>query len=256
MNIIALIKQAPDTTQLSGTVNGLQLLAEDGARVLNPWDEYALETALQLVETHGGSVTALSMGNPIAAEALRTCIAMGAAEAILVSDPALAQADSLATAIVLAAAVKKIGRFDLIIGGRSGIEGATAATAVQVAALLDIPQISYVAAIKSIDPAAKTLRATRLLESGRQTVSTTLPALLTVVKEIATPRFPSFIGLRKAKKADIPTWTLADISLSAASITPRLSWQLSLPPSRQTKLHLFTDPAELAQQILTIINDQ
>ena len=254
MNIIALIKEAPDTTQLSAAVNGLQLMAEGGARVLNPWDEYTMEAALQLAETHNGSVTALSVGQPAAAEALRTGLAMGANEAILVTDPALAQADSLATATALAAAIRKIGRFDLIIGGRSGIEGATAATAVQVAALLDIPVVSYVAAIKSIDPAAKTLRATRLLEGGRQTISAPLPALLTVVKEIATPRFPSFMGLRKAKKATIPTWSLADIGLTAASVAPRTGWQLGLPPARQTSLHLFATPAELARLLSTALN--
>ena len=90
MNIIALIKQVPDTAQLSSSVDGLRLMAEGGPRIVNPWDEYTLETAIQLKEEHGGQVTALCMGRPAAVEALKTGLAMGADEAILVSDEALA----------------------------------------------------------------------------------------------------------------------------------------------------------------------
>jgi electron transfer flavoprotein beta subunit len=160
MNIIALIKQVPDTAQLSASTNGLQLI-ENGPFIVNPWDEYAIEEALTLRQAHGGTVTVLCLGNAGATEALKRGLAMGADEAVLLSDPAFENGDTLATARALTAAIKKLGDFDLVIAGRSSIDGGNYATAVQVAALLNIPQLSYVAAIKTIDPAAKTITVER-----------------------------------------------------------------------------------------------
>lgn len=252
MNLIVLVKQVPDTAQLSSTMDGLKLMSEGGARVVNPWDEYALETGIKLKEKHGGKVTALTLGKPDAVEALKKGLAMGADEAILISDPVLESGDSLATARVLAAAIKKIGNFDLIIAGRSAIDGNSAATAVQVAALLDLPQLSYVAALKAVDPAAKTITAVRLVEHGRETVSSRLPAVMTVVKEINEPRYPSFMGIRKASKATIPTWKLADLGLSPDQVGAQVSWpQINLPPAREGGAEIITgSPVEAAKILL------
>ena len=252
MNIITLIKQVPDTAQLSSTVDGLKLMSEGGARIVNPWDEYTIETGIQLKETHGGKVTVLSLGKSEATEALKRGVAMGADEAILISDPALEGSDSLTTARVLVAAIKKIGEFDLIVAGRSAIDGNTAATAVQVAALLGIPQLSYVAALKAVDPAAKTITVVRLMENGRETSSSRLPAVISVVKEINEPRYPSFMGIRKAAKATIPTWGLADLGLTADQIGAagsQVSWpQVSLPPTRAGGAEIISgSPAEAAK---------
>jgi electron transfer flavoprotein beta subunit len=252
MNIIALIKQVPDTAQLSSTVDGLKLMAAGGARIVNPWDEYAIETALQLKEAHGGKVTVLCLGPPEAVEALKTGLAMGADEAILISDPALENSDSLATARVLAAAINKIGDFDMVVAGRSAIDGHTWATAVQVAALLDLPQISYVAEIKAVDPGAKTITAVRLTEGGRETVTSTLPAAISVVKEINEPRYPSFIGIRKAAKATIPTWSIADLGLETSQVGAagsQVQWpEVNLVPMREAKVELIEgSPAEAAK---------
>ncbi len=254
MNIITLIKQVPDTAQLSSSMDGLKLMAEGGARIVNPWDEYSLETGIQLKEQHGGKVTVLCLGKPDSVEALKRGIAMGVDEAILISDPALEGSDSLATARALVAAIKKIGSFDLIIGGRSAIDGNTAATAVQVAALLGVPQISYVAALKAVDPAAGKIIAVRLMEHGRETVSSKLPAVITVVKEINEPRYPSFMGIRKAAKAAIPTWGLADLDLSPNQVGvagSQVSWpQVSLPPVREGGAQIINgSPAEAAKTL-------
>jgi electron transfer flavoprotein beta subunit len=252
MKIIVLIKQVPDTAQLSSTVDGLKLMAAGGARIVNPFDEYAVETALQLKEAHGGQVTVLTLGQPEAVEALKSALAMGADEAILISDPALANGDSLATARVLAAAVNKIGDYDLIVAGRSAVDGNSWATAVQVAALLNIPQISYVAKLKAIDPTARTITAVRLTEGGRETVSSRLPAMLSVVKEINEPRYPSFIGIRRAAKATIPTWTIVDLGLTADQVGAagsQVRWpELSLPPAREAKVETIAgSPADAAK---------
>ncbi len=254
MNIITLIKQVPDTAQLSSTVDGLRLMSEGGARIVNPWDEYNLETGIQLKEAHGGKVTAVCLGKLEAVEALKRGIAMGADEAILISDPALEDSDSLATARALVAAIEKIGEFDLIIAGRSAIDGNMAATAVQVAALLNIPQLSYIAALKAVDPAAKTITAVRLMENGRETISSKLPALVSVVKEINEPRYPSFMGIRKAAKATIPTWSLADLGLSANQVGAagsKVSWpQVSLPPTREGGAQIISGSPAQAAKIL------
>jgi electron transfer flavoprotein beta subunit len=254
MNIIALIKQVPDTAQLSGTVDGLKLMAEGSPRIVNPWDEYTLETAIQLKEAHGGKVTALTLGRSESSEALKTGLAMGADEAVLVSDPALENSDTLATARVLVAAINKIGDFDVILAGRSAIDGNMAATAVQVAALLGIPQISYVARLKALDPGAKTLTAVRLLERGRETVSSKLPAVISVVKEINEPRYPSFIGIRKAAKAKIPTWGLADLGLTAEQVGEagsQAKWpEVSRPPARDASVEIIEGPPEEAAKTL------
>ena len=254
MNIITLIKQVPDTAQLSGNVDGLKLMETGGARIVNPWDEYSLETGLQLKEEHGGKVTAITLGKPEATEALKTGLAMGADEAILVSDPALEHSDSLATARTLVAAINKVGDYDLIIAGRSAIDGNMAATAVQIAALLDIPLISYVAGLKAVDPGAKTITAVRLLEKGRETVSSKLPAMISVVKEINDPRYPSFIGIRKAAKATIPTWGLSDLGLDPDQVGlagSQAKWpEVSLPPARDAAVEMIEGaPAETAQTL-------
>jgi electron transfer flavoprotein beta subunit len=138
------------------------------------------------------------------------------------------------------------------------VDAGASATAVQVAALLDLPVISYVAELKSVEPDAARLTAVRLLENGRQRVSSRLPALITVVKEINEPRYPSFMGLRQAKKAVIPTWTLADLGLEAGQLQAQISWQVSAPPTREARLEILPGPPAAAAAALAdrLIDDQ
>jgi electron transfer flavoprotein beta subunit len=259
MNIIVLVKQVPDISHLSGTVDGLQLMTDGAPRVINPWDEYAVETALQLREAHGGKVTAICLGQPPAIEALKTALAMGVDQAVLVSDPALNNSDSLATARTLAAAINKIGNCDMVIAGRSGIFGNTWATAVQVAAVLDIPQLSYVAQIKEVSSEAITV--VRQTEKGRETVRCKLPVSISVVKEINEPRYPSFMGIRKASKAVVPTWTLADLAVSVEQVGPdgsQTRWsELCLPPAREANTEFIQgSPAEAAKILVEKLTDE
>lgn len=251
MNIVVLVKQTPDTAKLSNRMDGLQLTAEDGPRIVNPWDEYAIEESLQLADKHKGTVTALCLGKPDADDALKRALAMGVKETALISDPALAGVDSLGTARTLAAAIKKIGQVDLVLAGRSSIDGNNAATPAQVAALLDMTLISYVAKIEQLDPAAKTIKAVRTIEAGRETVSSQLPAVMTMVKEINEPRYPSFMNIRKAAKKKIPVWGLADLGLSAADVGPQVSWQMALPPARTAEAEIISgSPAEAASVLV------
>lgn len=252
MNVIVLIKQVPDTAQLSATTDGLKLMAPGGPRIVNPWDEYAIEAGIELKETHNGNCTLLSLGPPEAAEALKTGLAMGASEAVLLTGDAFADGDSLATARALSAAVKKIGDYDVIIAGKNAIDGGTGQTAIQVAALLGLPALNYVAAIKAIDFAAKTITVERLLEGGRETVTSSLPAVVSVVKEINEPRYPSFMGIRKAAKAQIPNWGPGDIGVEASMVGAAGSqarWpDVSLPPVREASVEIIEgEPAEAAR---------
>jgi len=243
LNAIALVKHVPDTAQLSSAMDGLKLMAE-GPRILNPWDEYAVEECLKLREAHGGKVTLLSLGPSQATEALKQGLAMGADEAVLLSDPAFDEGDTLATARALAAAIAKLGEWDIILAGRSALDGDTAQTAIQVAALLDVPQLTYVAHIREIDFEAQTITVERMLEGGREVLTSKLPCVLSVVKEINEPRYPSFMGIRKAAKATIPTWTAADLGLDPATLGAAGSgvrWpEVTLPPAREGECEIIT----------------
>ncbi|NOX97468.1 MAG: electron transfer flavoprotein subunit beta/FixA family protein [Nitrospirae bacterium] len=218
MNIIVCIKQVPDTealgqVRISPETN--TLVREGIPSVINPFDENAIEEALRLREKYEGKVIVISMGPPQAEEALRKSLAMGADEAILISDRAFAGSDTLATSYTLAAAIKKIGEFDLILFGKQAIDGDTAQVGPGVAEQLHLPQITYVRKIEIVDGKVK---AERTLEDAFEIVETELPAVLTVTKEINEPRYASMRGVLKAKKAEIPLWKAADLDLDEDKI--------------------------------------
>jgi len=254
LKAIVLMKQTPDTAKLSSNMDGLQLTAEGGPRIVNPWDEYALEIGITFKEDHGGETHILTMGQPEATDAIKTGLAMGCTGATLLSDPAFENSDSLATARILTAAIKKTGDFDVILAGKSALDGDTGQTAVQVAAMLNIPYLGYVAEIKEVDFDAQTITVVRALDSGRETVSSSLPAVLSVLKEIGEPRYPSFMGIRKASRAKIPQWGLVDLGLSAAEVGAagsQVQWpEVTLPPAAETALELIEGEPEEAAKIL------
>lgn len=208
MNIIVCIKQVPDTTEVQIDPETGTLIREGVPSIINPFDENAIEEGLRLVEKYGGKVTVITMGPPQAEEALRQALAMGADEAILLSDRTFAGADTLATAYTLSQAIKKIGDFDLITCGKQAFDGDTAQVGPGLAEQLGIPQITY--AIE-VEVEERKLRVKRLLEDRFEVVETRLPALITVVKHINDPRHAGLRGVMKARKAEIPTWTAEDI---------------------------------------------
>lgn len=190
LHSIVLVKQVPDTSDISGdvmrpdgTVNRSKLPA-----IFNPEDKIALELALRLKDEHGGSITVLTMGPPPAVRVLRECLYMGADRAILLSDRRFAAADTLATSYALSQAIKKIGDYDLIFGGRQAIDGDTAQVGPQTAEKLDLPQITFVQEIQNLDMKKKRIRVQRGLADGHEILEGPLPLLLTVVKDAAEPR--------------------------------------------------------------------
>jgi electron transfer flavoprotein beta subunit len=249
LKIVVCVKQVPDSAAKVVVENG-QVSWGDAPLVINPWDEYAVETALKQQEEHGGDVIAVSMGGENAKEALKHSLAMGCSEAILVSDPAFENADSLLTASVLAAAIRKIGDVDLAFFGRQAIDGDVGVTAAQTARALGWPALTLVSKISSLEPGSGTIRVERSLEEGRQVVEAKLPALVSVVKDIGEPRYPSFMGIRKASRATIPIWSAGDLGEEIPA--PAVTWpEVMNPPKRDITTEMISgdSPQEIAAKL-------
>jgi len=209
MEILVCIKQVPGTTQVQINPDTGTLIREGVEAIVNPFDEYAIEEALRIKEKLGGTVTVITMGPPQADSALRKALAMGADNAVLVSDRAFAGSDTWATSYTLSRAIKKLGKTDLIICGKQAIDGDTAQVGPGVAEMLDIPFVAWVRKVEEIS--AEKIKVERLMEDGYEVIEMALPALITVVKEINEPRLESLKGKMKAKKAEIKTITRNDI---------------------------------------------
>src|SRR5512147_1718591 len=209
MHIIVLVKQVPDAAEVKINRETNTLIRDGVPSIINPYDLYAIEEALRLREKHGGRVTAVTMGPPQAAEALKEAVSLGVDDVVLLSDRAFAGADTWATSYVLSQGIKKIGAYDLVIAGKQAIDGDTAQVGPETADMLGIPFVAY---IRKIDKAESgTMVAERLMDEGYDIVETSLPALITVVKEINEPRVPSLKGKMKAKNLKVTPWTAAEI---------------------------------------------
>lgn len=253
MHIVVCVKQTPDTAAKVEVKDG-HVTWGDAALVVNPWDEYAIEEAIRLKEKHGGKATAIAMGPESAKEALKTALAMGCDEAVLISDPAIKGSDTNATAVVLAAAVRKLGDVDVVVFGNRAIDGDTGLTPVAVAAKLNWEPLTYLSKIVSLDAASKAISVERSLEEGKQLCDSQLPTVISVVKDINEPRYPSFMGIRKASKAVIPVWSAADLGMtgqllgaSASSVTwPEI---YPIPPREGTVELIDGTPEEVATKL-------
>ena len=183
-----MVKQVPDTANISG-----QVMKEDGTvnraklpAIFNHEDRVALEFALRIKDQYGGKVTAVTMGPPRASDVLRECLYMGADEAILISDRKFAGADTLATSYVLAEAINKIGNYDFIFAGRQAIDGDTAQVGPQTAEKLNIPQITYAEEILNVGESSVKIK--KKIDGGYEILESSLPVLITVIKDAAFPR--------------------------------------------------------------------
>ena len=209
MEIVVCVKQVPDTTEVKIDPVKNTLIREGVPSIVNPFDKIAVEVAIQLKEKHGGRVRVISMGPPMAQDALKECLAMGADEAILVSDRAFAGADTLATSYTLAETIRKMGPVDIILCGKQAIDGDTAQVGPGIAENLGMPQITYAA---KIEVNGDTVKVDREHEAVYEVYEVKMPVMITVVKSIAEPRFPTVKGTMRANRAQIPVWSAADIS--------------------------------------------
>lgn len=249
MKIVVCVKQVPDTAAKVVVEDG-RVTWGDAPLVINPWDEYAVETALLQQETHGGDVTAICLGGEEGREALKHALAMGCGNAILISGAGLEKADSLVTARILASAIQKIGDVEAAFFGRQAIDGDVGVTAAQTARFLGWPSLTLVSAIDELDPANKSIKVERSVEEGRQVVEGKLPAVISVVKDIGEPRYPSFMGIRKASRAEIPVWSPADVGVEATE--PVVTWpEISNLPQKEIVTEMITgdSPEEIADTL-------
>lgn len=250
MHVIVFTRSTPDTAAKVEVNSSGNVSWGDAALVVNPWDEYALEEGILQAKAGGGKATVIAIGAELHGEALKHSLAMGLDDAARVWDAALENADSLAYATAAAAAVKKVGDVDLVIFGRESIDVGTDQHIYQTARKLGWTMLSYVSKILAVDYAAKTIKVERLLEEGKQVVTATLPAVVSVMKDINEPRYPSFIGIRKASKAVIPVWSLADLGVSLPPVNAQVTKFKNLPP-RDTRFELIEGtPDEQARKLI------
>ena len=214
MKILVCVKQVPDTTEVRIDRETNTLQRQDVPSILNPFDRHALEEALRVKERCGGTVSVLTMGPLQAQEVLKECLALGADEAVLVSDKAFAGADTLATSRTLAAAIAKLQPAELIFCGKQAIDGDTAQVGPELAEHLNMAQITCVSKLE-VFPAERRLIAEREVEDGHEVLELSLPAVLTVSKSLNEPRYPSIKGRLRANKTSIPILMLAELGLQA-----------------------------------------
>ena len=212
MNVIVCVKQIPDPALPGALDPSTNTLKRDGKLILDESDSYGVEMALQLVTAAGGGeVSLVSMAPNDETSGLRTALAMGAAKAVLVSDPSLAGADALTTAKVLAAATKRLGGVDLIIAATESSDGYTGTVPEQIAEVLGLPSITFA---KTVSIADGVLKVDRQTEAGYDEVTCPLPAVVSVTAGVVEPRYPSFKGIMAAKSKPVDTVTAADLGVS------------------------------------------
>lgn len=215
--VIVCVKQIidPETPATEFKINPKvkrAILPKGRKLVISDYDEVAVEAALRIKDAHGGKITVLSLGEEFAKDVLRHCIAMGADEGVLLSDPLFDDSDSFATAHALAQAIKKLGGFDLILCGRQEGDWDAGQVGSGIAELLGIPGVTMGGKIEIKD---EKVVVDRVVPEGRDVIEVPLPALVTASSEIAEPRYPPFRRIMAAKKQEIPTWNAQDINYSA-----------------------------------------
>lgn len=228
MRIVVPIKQVPETDQVRMDPETGTMIRRGLSAIINPLDLYALEAALQLKESHGGAITAISMGPRLAEHALREALALGCDQAVLISDRKFAGSDTWATSYTLAQAIQKLQPVDLIICGERATDGDTGQVGPGIASFLDLPLATYVDRFVEFSPGS--LRVRRMVENGGEILWMKLPGVLTVVKDIAHPRFPTLLSKLQSKKAQLIHWTAADLALDEDALG------LSGSPTRVVKI--------------------
>jgi len=245
MKYLVCVKQAPDTAELP------KVKAEEAASgelsiqlVVNPWDEHALESAIQSSEDYGGSVSVISVGGEKAIDALRSGLAMGCSEATLIEDT---EADAWGVATLLAAAIEQMGDVDMVFTGQLTVDGNSGMVPIALARKLGWPVLTGVA--KIVEVTDDSIVVERVAGDARLTVKAPIPAVLSVIKEIGEPRYPTFIKIRKAARVKIPTLTAADLGLEAPAPVVQME-HFRKPPARDAHVQLFDNASDLVDALL------
>jgi len=255
MKIIVTVKQVPESSNVkmdpvTGTITRAGVES-----VVNPLDLYALESALQLKERHGGEVSAVTMGPASAKRVLKEAIAMGCDKGVLVCDRAFGGSDTWATSYTLAQAIKTLGDFDLVITGERATDGDTAQVGPGIASWLGIPALTY---LSKIEINRGLLEAERLTEEGYQQISAKLPVMCAVLKEIARPRLPTLKGKIASMEAEILTLSTANMQLERSFLglkgSPTHVTKIESPKvTRNAKMFTITDDVSLENAITEVV---
>jgi len=252
MKIIVCVKQVPNTNEVKiDPVKGT-MIREGVPSILNPDDANALEAALQFKDkVENTTVTVLTMGPSQADVMLRECLAMGADDAILLSDRAFAGADTWATSNTLAGAIRKMGGADIVFAGRQAIDGDTAQVGPQIAMRLGIPQVTYV---KHVEMNGDTLTVHRQMEDGYEVIEIKMPCLLTAVKELNTPRYMRVSRIYDAYERKLTVWGLENIGLPADQVglkaSPTRVFKSFSPPLKGQGQVFSGPPKEIVSKVL------
>lgn len=259
MNIVVCIKQVPNTTQVRINPETNTLVREGVESIMSPFDENALEMALQLKEKHPGTkITVLTMGPPQAAAVLKEAVARGADAVVLLCDKAFAGSDTWATSYALSTAISKLDKPDLVLFGKQAIDGDTAQVGPGVADWLGIPCIAYA---EEIEITAGTAIVKRVFEDGYEKLKVALPCALTVLKEANTPRMASLRGKMAAKKLDIIPMTAeasgADPAKLGLSASPTRVVKIFAPPPKTGGAKWQgEEPAAMAKKLVDLLRER
>ncbi len=257
MHVVVCIKQVPDAKNVRIDPETCTLVRQGVESIVNPHDWYAVEAALRFRDEYGGKVTALTMGPPQAEEALREIVALGVDEAVLLSDRAFAGADTWATSLTLARAVEKLGPVDLVICGKQAIDGDTAQVGPGLAAHLDQPYTTYARRLELQDGGQ--LRAERVTDFGYEVVQMSLPAVVTVVREIGDPRMPGLKHKMRARKLEIPVLGAADLNLDPEEVGLQGSFtqvvRVFSPPPRCDREMISGEVEEQVEKLIQLLKE-
>ncbi|GER67054.1 electron transfer flavoprotein subunit beta [Weizmannia acidilactici] len=253
MNIFVLLKRTFDTEEKITTSNGR--IQDDGAEyIINPYDEYAVEEAIQLRDAHGGEVTVVTVGNEEAEKQLRTALAMGADKAVLINiEDDVEYSDQVTTAKVLARYLKEQ-EPDLIIGGNVAIDNASGQVGPRVADLLGIP---YVTTITNLEIDGDKVTVTRDVEGDSEIIETTLPLLVTAQQGLNEPRYPSLPGIMKAKKKPLVELELDDLDLEEDDVEPKTKTiEVYLPPKKEAGKVLEGEISDQVKELVQLLHNE
>ncbi len=255
MKIVACIKQTFDT-EAKIVIGADGQISDEGVNlILNPYDEFAVEEAIKTKENNGGEVVIVTVGGDSAQEALRYSLAMGADRAVLINDPALANADSHAVSVALAKLLSdKEAGFDIIFAGKEAVDDGVAQVPSRLAAKLDIALANVVTAIELADGK---ISVTREIDGGTEDLEMALPALVAAQKGLNEVRYPSLPGIMKAKRKPLEVISLADLGLSADDVATKVEMiSAELPPARKAGQKLTGEVDEVVAKLVDLLKNE
>ncbi|MCM3730956.1 electron transfer flavoprotein subunit beta/FixA family protein [Fictibacillus nanhaiensis] len=252
MNIYVILKRTFDTEEKISVSNNK--ISEDSAEfIINPYDEYAIEEAITLKDAHGGTVTVVTVGDEDSEKELRTALAMGADQAVLISNEDLDSQDPFTTSSVLAAYFKDK-EFDIILGGNVAIDNGTGQVGPRLAELLDIP---HVTTITKIEINGTTVNIERDVEGDLEKIETSLPLLVTAQQGLNEPRYPSLPGIMKAKKKPLETLELDDLDIDEDDVEAKTKTvEIYLPPKKEAGKILSGDTADQVKELVSLLRNE